>query len=71
MTITDADCEQVFGTIPAFAIAYPDWDERGRVHNWKTYIPEDVRASWDALGYMGRWAAYRVAREMADSEEWD
>lgn len=43
----------------------------GHVHNWQTYITDEVKAVWDRLGDDGKFALYLVAKKAADSEEWD
>ena len=48
-----------------------NWNEGGRVHNWKTYIPDAIKENWDDLSTEAMLAAYLVAKQMADREEWD
>lgn len=49
----------------------PDWDGWGRVHNWRNYISEEVRAMWDTFTDEQKAALYRSAEEAAGMEEWD
>lgn len=53
----------------------PDWktyDAPGwRVHDWRTYITEDVRACWDALTLEAKCAVIDCCQDAADREEWD
>ena len=53
----------------------PNWEEfdKGfhRVHNWRTYITEEVRAHWNNISVIGRCAVISCCEAMADREEWD
>lgn len=45
----------------------PGW----RVHDWRSYITEDVRASWDAMPLEAKCAIIDCCQDAADREEWD
>jgi len=49
----------------------PDWERRQRVHNWRNYISEEVRAKWQTFTPEQRAALARQAEETSDHEEWD
>ncbi len=42
-----------------------------RVHDWRNYIPEELRSNWKDLSPETRLATALVAAHMADREEWD
>lgn len=52
--------------------AMPDWDAADKVHDWRNYVPEEVRAVWLSLftpeqrALLARWADH-----MASQEVWD
>jgi hypothetical protein len=49
----------------------PRWDNIGRVHDWRNYIPDGLAARWDELSVEGRMIAACMAQEQANREEWD
>lgn len=49
----------------------PDWNEGGKVHNWRTYIPEALQRRWLSLSEETRTVAAAMAQEQAGREEWD
>lgn len=49
----------------------PRWDEAGRVHDWRNYVPEAVKGAWAWLTPTGRTAVYLTADACADAEDWD
>ena len=49
----------------------PKWDEATRVHDWRNYISDEVKANWTDLGSLGRWAVTFEAKRVADNEEWN
>lgn len=55
---------------PRFYLS-PDWEEDDRVHNWKNYISEEVKAMWDTFTGPQKRALARQAEEEALREEWD
>jgi hypothetical protein len=48
----------------------PDWGAGGKVHNWRNYVTEKVRALWPTFTEQ-RQALYEQADEIAGREEWD
>ena len=48
-----------------------DWQAGGRVHNWRNYVPTDLRARWADLSDDTRGAIYFMADEIAGREDWD
>ena len=50
---------------------FPDWESGGKVHNWKTYINEDLRFIWDDFCKSERYFIAKNAQEIADQEHWD
>ncbi|MGQ3297702.1 hypothetical protein [Reyranella sp.] len=49
----------------------PDWEARGRVHDWRNYVGRRTRAIWDSLTPAEQVAIARDAQERADQEHWD
>lgn len=54
----------------------PDWKEfdnhLGRhVHDWRSYITEEVRENWEQLSLIARCAVISCCEEVAGNEEWD
>jgi hypothetical protein len=49
----------------------PLWKERHKVHDWRNYIPYDVRVNWGNLSQDSKNAFYYMAELQADNEEWD
>jgi hypothetical protein len=48
-----------------------DWEGAGRVHDWRNYVPDEVRALWRGLASEARGVAHIIAQDAADAEEWD
>jgi len=49
----------------------PNWNEGGRVHNWRNHIPEVVEKCWEQLPLAARVVAYVMAEKQASMEEWE
>jgi len=49
----------------------PDWDEGGRVHNWRHYISAEVQEAWSTFAPEQRAMLYRQADSQAECEDWD
>ena len=49
----------------------PDWDYYGRVHEWRNYIDDELRAIWDTFTEEQRIVIGRSAEKSASNEEWD
>ena len=49
----------------------PEWDKAQRVHDWRNYISDEVRALWDSFTDEQKQAIARQADEQSDVEEWD
>lgn len=49
----------------------PDWSVTRKVHNWRRYVPDAIRAVWDALPIEARLCAFIQASEAASLELWD
>lgn len=52
-------------------IDYPQWQEAGRVHDWRNHIAEEVRDIWDDFTPEQRLVLANAAYELASNEEWD
>ena len=63
----------IFG-IQKYMLEYinnPRWDDTTRVHDWRNYVPENVRCAWLELSEFARAAIIHITDEMANREEWD
>jgi hypothetical protein len=49
----------------------PKWAETTRVHDWRNYISEEVRAMWSTFTPEQQEALACQADSIADAEEWD
>ena len=53
----------------------PNWKEFDakdkHIHDWRTYITEEVRENWCLINLLGRCAIISCCEAMADNEEWD
>jgi hypothetical protein len=49
----------------------PKWEEGGRVHNWRNYVPENVRAIWDTFTPNQKLVLSLWADDFAGRENWD
>ncbi len=56
-------------------VFYPEFEEFDgagkRVHDWRTYVTDGVRANWDKLSVETRLAVIEVCEAVADAEEWN
>lgn len=48
-----------------------DFTNPGRVHEWRNYISEEVRALWPTFNDEQKIAIARSADDLAGREEWD
>lgn len=53
------------------AVLMPDWAAKGRVHDWRNYISDEVQAMWPDFTDEQRMALYRQADSIAEREEWE
>ena len=49
----------------------PDWNEGGRVHNWRNYVGHRTRELWPSLSWKVRVAIALDADDRAGNEHWD
>ena len=49
----------------------PRFDQRERVHDWRTWIDANVQKIWNDLPLEMKFLAFCKAHEQADAEEWD
>lgn len=47
------------------------WEHISRVHDWRNYVPKEIRNLWSELGLDAKAMVYALARKQADREEWD
>lgn len=60
----------ILGEFSAEAILSPEWENKGRVHDWRNYIPKALQGIWGDLSYDAQVIAYYLADGMAGREEW-
>jgi hypothetical protein len=48
-----------------------DWNEGGRVHNWRRYVPRELKQIWSELAVETLGAIYILAEREADKEYWE
>ena len=49
----------------------PDFEGRGRGHDWRNHVPELIRELWPDIPFVARVMAVYMANREADQEEWD
>lgn len=49
----------------------PDWKDAGRVHDWRNYASDDLRALWPELPEKHQAIIAASLQDAADREEWD
>lgn len=49
----------------------PEWDGRGKVHNWRNHVPIEIQINWQALSDDEKLLVWFVCEESATREEWE
>lgn len=49
----------------------PDWKQKGRVHNWRNYISDSIKKSWDTIPIEAKYVFVIMAEEKSSDEDWD
>ena len=53
----------------------PSWEkfdaQYKHVHDWRTYISDEVREKWDLFTMESKCLAIHISQEVADREYWD
>ena len=49
----------------------PQWSKADRVHDWRNYISDHVRAMWDTFTDEQKFALVEMANERAGWEIWE
>lgn len=49
----------------------PDWKNVGRVHDWRNYITDRIRALWPTFTDEQKGAIYEMAENQASAEHWE
>ena len=47
------------------------WHDIGKVHDWRNYVPDDVKRIWNTFEHYQQDAIQAMAQGMADKEEWN
>ncbi len=50
---------------------YPDWDKGGKVHNWKNYVSDELKALWEEFSEKQRIVLGENFDSIASDEEWE
>jgi len=50
---------------------HPCWNGASKVHDWKNYASEPVKAMWPSLTGNQKVAIASMLQDIADEEEWD
>ena len=56
---------------PADEYQTPNWGAAGRVHDWRNYVSDELRAMWRTFTPAQQTAIGKNAEEAASREEWD
>jgi hypothetical protein len=49
----------------------PEFDNAGRVHDWRNHVPDEVKEQWGQQSTDAKKVAYLKAYNEAEREEWD
>lgn len=49
----------------------PDWENRGRVHDWRNHVPYGLMKFWGRLSDETKFVVFALAIEEAHNEVWD
>lgn len=49
----------------------PHFDKARRVHDWRNYIPDEIREVWSSMTVESRVVTYILAEKQANAEDWD
>jgi len=66
--INSSDIQHVLN---ARKVVLEDFANVGYIHDWRNYIPDNIRKQWAMLSNGCKMVAFEIAEEVASSEEWD
>lgn len=49
----------------------PRWDKAGRIHDWRNYATEELKAIWHTFTIKQKQVIYHLLNELASREEYD
>ena len=49
----------------------PHFDKARKCHDWRNYIPDEVRDAWSEMTVESRVMVYILAEKQANAEDWD
>jgi hypothetical protein len=49
----------------------PQFNKARKRHDWRNYIPDDVRSLWKEMSVEARVISFFVAEKRANAENWD
>lgn len=63
--------EVLLNDVLSVEVEEPEWDEGGRIHNWRNYVPEEIQSHWKKLSLETKLVVFRMAHIQAQNEEWE
>lgn len=52
-------------------LARPDFKNAGKVHDWRNYVPDEMKNNWNKLTDRERMIIIIICDEIASQEDWD
>jgi hypothetical protein len=49
----------------------PEFEKKNRVHDWRNYIPDQIKEVWGLLSLDAQLALLLTAEQQASAEDWD
>ena len=49
----------------------PQFNKARKMHDWRNYVPDDVRAIWKEMSVEARIMVYLTCERQANLEKWD
>lgn len=68
-TVRDWAKMECFDTVNK--VMYPHFEESKKVHNWRNYVPEEIKLHWEELSLETCLVVLVMAETIAGMEEWD
>lgn len=62
---------KIFENINNSILEDPKFEETGKVHDWRNYIPDEFIEEWEQLTLREKQIIYILAEKQASNEEWE
>lgn len=49
----------------------PDWSNKGKVHNWRNYVSDELKRIWPTFTSEQKRVVAEAMRDASDMEDWD